>query len=262
MSENKNEHAENFVLFLIVGALVIGGILYVLFALWPYLVFYVLPIVLGSVVFSWIIKAFVGPSEEAFGFYSYKELSVVMPALIFLIYVVFYAGSERYVEVDKAGNKIAVMVDWQPVHEAFNKVRREAYAGSFFKSLQQRGRFDVIYDRQEMGFIAWVSLLFGALLFVRGSKDDQDFNREEFSRKISERTKYEKDNLREKSAQVDQIIKDKTYQLTKEVGELRADLAAVKAENQVLKARLEFSPEVVRSSESVGVSGVLDADIL
>lgn len=262
MSENRNEHGENMVLFVVVGGLIIGGIAYVLFALWPYLVFYVLPIVLGSVVFSWIIKAFVRPSEEAFGFYSYKELSVVMPVLMFLIYVVFYAGSERYVQVDKAGNKIAVMVDWQPAHEAFNKVRRSAYAGSFFKSLADRGRYDVIYDRQEMGFIAWVSLLFGALLFMRSSKNDQDFNREEFQRQISERTKYEKDRLREKSAQIDQIIQDKTYALTKEVGDLRAGLAAVKAENQVLKARLEFSSEVVRPSETVGTSGVLDADIL
>ena len=262
MSERRDETAENFVLFLVVGALVVGVALYGLFLFWPYLVFYVLPIGICAFVFAGVMRMSVGPEDSSYGFYNYKSLSVVIPGLALLIYLVFYAGSERYVQVDKQGNEIAVKLDWQSAHEAFNKVRRESYSGSFFDSLNARAKHDVIYDRQEMGFIAWVGLFLGAVFFLNWSKDDNNSNKEEFHRLVNERARYEKDILNNKSKNLDRVIEDRTYHLTKEVSTLRSELAAYRAENQVLKARLEFSSEVVRPSESVGSSGLLDADIL
>ena len=265
MSERRDETAENFVLFLVVGALVVGVALYGLFLFWPYLVFYVLPIGICAFVFAGIMRASVGPENSSYGFYNYKSLSVVIPGLALLIYLVFYAGSERYVQIDKQGNEIAVKLDWQPVHEAFNKVRRESYSGSFFDSLNDRAKQNVIYDRQEMGFIAWVGLLLGALLFLNWSKDDNDNNKEEFHRLVNERSRNEKDSFNNKSKNLDQIIENNAVRFTREIAELRNDLSAVRAENQVLKARLEFSSEVVRPSESTSDEsghGLLDRDLL
>lgn len=51
-----NKHAENFLLFLVVGGLVLAGVLYGLFLFWPYFVFFVLPLIIGSLIIGVILK--------------------------------------------------------------------------------------------------------------------------------------------------------------------------------------------------------------
>lgn len=268
MSEKRNEHFENFVLFLLLGGLLLAGILYVLFALWPYLIFYVAPVVLGSFVVCGILRLAVQPSEGQGlgGLYQYKNLAVAFAAMIAVVYLVFYSGSERRVEVDKKGNMIATYLEWPRVHQAFNELRRESYRGSFFESLKKSAEREVMYDRQEIGFMAWVCLfLFGPGLFWYYSKDDAEKDREVFFKLVHHEARFRENDFKEKSKNLDQIIASRTNALEKKLIELENARATVLAENQVLKAKLEFSSEVMRPSESgspSGGAGLLDQGIL
>lgn len=267
MSEGRNESFENMVLFLVVGGLIVGGILYALFALWPYLVFYVLPVVMGSFLVCGILRLSIQPTaDKGFaGLYQYKNLAIAFAVVIAVVYLVFYAGSERHTQVDKKGNEIAHILEWPSVHHAFNDLRRESYGGSFFSSLKEAASHEVMYDRQELGFLAWLCLfLFGPMLFWYYSKDDFDRDKDILFQMVNEHTRYREDEFKQKSKNLDKIILEKTSVLEKRVADLEKAKREVLAENQVLKAKLEFSSEVVRPSESVKSDGggLLDQGIL
>ena len=64
------------------------------------------------------------------------------------------------------------------------------------------------------------------------------------------------------SEDIDGVIASKTKKLVDEVENLKSERAHLLTENQVLKARCEFSTEVARPSETVKTGGVLDRDSL
>ena len=55
-SKSGNDHAENFLLFIIVGGLMLAGLVYVIILFLPYLIFYILPFVVGSLVVGFSLR--------------------------------------------------------------------------------------------------------------------------------------------------------------------------------------------------------------
>jgi hypothetical protein len=256
-----NEHAENFLLFLAVGGLVLAGALYGLFLFWPYFVFFVLPLVIGSLVIGVILKVSVEPSFEG-SQVDYKNLAVTFPVLIVTIMVVFFAGSEHTVLVDKKGVRTGTYLEWPEFNKAFNEHRASVYGDSPFDALKARARVPVMYDRQDAGWISlWCLFLGGPLFFWFLSSKDRDRNEEIVLQKVNERTKATRERLAEKERDLSQIIATRTATLNNQISDLDQRFSAMTAENRILKAKVEFSPDIPRSPEAQKSNGVLDQDL-
>jgi hypothetical protein len=79
---------------------------------------------------------------------------------------------------------------------------------------------------------------------------------------VNERTKSKREQLKTKEDNLNQIINQSKEKLEAEILSLRRKQAEIMAENQSLKAKLEFAPDIPRTSESVKKDGgVLDQDI-
>ena len=259
-----NEHAENFLLFVIAGGLIVAGALYGLFLFWPYFVFYFLPFILGSVAVGFVFWITVMPSEGGDARYQYKRLGVVYPILIALALLVFEAGSERKIMVDNKGKEKGQVIEWQGAHRTFNEWTRSAYAGSPFDGLKAKAQYEELYDRKQMGAIFWWCLFLGGpLMFFWLARKDHEHEEDEIEKRVEARTGDRRKRLDKMSEDIDSVIALKTKKLVDEVALLKSEWAAIMAQNQVLKATVEFSTEVARPSESVKTSrGVLDQDIL
>lgn len=256
-----NKHAENFLLFLVVGGLVLAGVLYGLFLFWPYFVFFVLPLIIGSLIIGVILKFSVEPSIEGAAI-DYKNLAVTFPVLIVLVMVVFFAGSERTVLVDKKGSRVGTYLEWPKLNKAFNEHRASVYGDSPFDALKARAREPVIYDRQDAGWIfLWCLFLGGPLFFWFLSRNDHERNEALMLEKVNERTKHERERLSEKERDLSKIIAERTASLTSQISDLDQKLSAMTAENRILKAKVEFSPDIPRPPEAQKTNGVLDQDL-
>jgi hypothetical protein len=259
-----NEHAENFILFLVIGGLLVGGALYGLFLFWPYFVFYFLPFVLGSVAVGLVSWFMVLPVDGGGARFKYKRLAVVYPVLIALALLVFEAGSERKIMVDAHGKEKGQVIEWRGAHRTFNDWRKSSYLGSPFESLKAKAQYEELYDRGQVGAIFWWCLFLGGpLMFFWFSRKDQEAEEEEIEKRVETRTGERRKRLDKMSEDIEVVIASKTKKLVDEVAQLKSERAQLLAENQVLKATVEFSTEVVRPSESVKTSrGVLDQNIL
>lgn len=259
-----NEHAENFLLFVIVGGLIVSSAMYGLFLFWPYFVFYFLPFVLGSVAIGLVLWITVVPPEGGEARFQYKRLAVVYPVLIALTLLVFEAGSERKIMVDTKGKEKGQVIEWLGTHRTFNDLRKSSYLSSPFDGLKAKAQYEELYDRGQMGGIFWWCLFFGGpLMFFWLARKDQDLEEKEIEKRVEARTGERRKRLDKMSEDIDAVIASKTKKLVDEVAQLKSERSAIMAENQVLKATVEFSTEVVRPSESVKTSrGVLDQDIL
>ena len=58
-----------------------------------------------------------------------------------------------------------------------------------------------------------------------------------------------------------QIIATRTAKLTNQISDLDQKLSAMTAENRILKAKVEFSPDIPRPPEAQKTNGVLDQDL-
>ena len=261
MSSGGNEHAENFLLFLVVGGLALAGVLYGLFLFWPYFVFFVLPLIIGSLVVGFILKASVEPSIEGAAI-DYKNLAVTFPVLILLVMVVFFAGSEHTVLVDKKGKKTGTYLEWPELNKAFNEHRSSVYGDSPFDALKARAREPVMYDRQDAGWIfLWCLFLGGPLFFWFLSSKDRERNEEIVLQKVNERTKATRERLSDKERDLSQIIASRTANLTNQISDLDQRLSIMTAENRILKAKVEFSSDILRPPEAQKTNGVLDQEL-
>lgn len=258
-----NEHAENFLLFVIVGGLILAGALYVLFLFWPYFVFYFLPFVLGSAAIGLVLWITVVPPDGGEARLQYKRLAIVYPVLIVLTLLVFEAGSERKIMVDSKGKEKGQVIEWMWAHRTFNDWRKSSYLGSPFDSLKAKSQYEELYDRAQMGTIFWWCLFLGGpLMFFWLSRKDHETEENEIEKRVEARTGERRKRLDKMSEDIDAVIASKTKKLVDEVAQLKSERAAILTENQVLKATVEFSTEVVRPSESVKTGGLLDQDIL
>lgn len=258
-----NEHAENFLLFVIAGGLVVAGALYGLFLFWPYLVFYFLPFIAGSVAVGFVFWITVMPPEGGDARYQYKRLGVVYPILIALALLVFEAGSVRKIMVDSKGKEKGQVLEWQGAHRTFNEWRKSSYLGSPFNGLKAKAQYEEIYDRAQMGSIAWWCLFLGGpLIFFWLSRNADELEEDEIEKRVEARTGDRRKRLDKMSEDIDAVIASKTKKLVDEVAQLKSERSQLLSENQVLKATVEFSTEVARPSETVKTGGVLDQDIL
>jgi hypothetical protein len=253
---------ENFFLFIIVGSLGLGGMLYGLILFWPYFVFYVLPFVLGSVVIGFLFWFSVMPGDGE-GRFQYKRLAFLYPALIFIMVLVFNFDAGRKIFVDQNTQQQRELIEWPKAYKAFNESRRASYEGSFFESLRKKARVNEMYDQEQIGMICWWVLFLGApLMFFYLSRKDQDLEEAEIMRRVDVKVKDRREILDKKAEGLEAVIQSKTSGLIDTVARLRSEKEALVAENKVLRATVEFSTEIVRPSKSVKIGGVLDRDIL
>lgn len=261
---SNNERAENFGLFLVVGGLVLGFALYGLFLFWPYFVFYALPLIFGSVVVGIALWVSVLPAEGSRqARFPYKRLAIVYPIMIAMTLVIFQFGSEKMIMVDKSGKPQGQVIEWMSAHQTFNEWRRSTYADSPFDSLKAKAKAEELYDRAQMGGIAWCCLFLGGpLMFFWLSRNDEDLEEAEIEKRVYERVGTRQQRLQEKSENLDKIIETRIKKSVDEAQRFRLECAKLSAENQVLKATVEFSSDIKRPSESAKTSGVLDQDIL
>jgi hypothetical protein len=258
-----NEHGENFLLFVLVGGLVLAGALYGLFLFWPYFVFYFLPFIAGSVIVGFVFWITVVPPEGGEARYQYKRLAIVYPVLIALALLVFEVGSERKIMIDSKGKEKGQVIEWLSVHRTFNEWRSSSYAGSPFTGLKAKAKSEELYDRRQMGAIFWWCLFLGGpLMFFWLSRKAHELEEDEIEKRVEARTGERRRRLDKMSEDIDAVIASKTKKLVDEVAQLKSERAAIMAQNQVLKATVEFSTEIVRPSETVKTRGVLDQDIL
>ncbi len=262
MSTQDNEQFYNFILFAILLIATLAGVVYGAFCFWPYLIFYCLPLIIGSLSVGGVLRLATLPAEEA-SLIHYKGLITAYPMLILLVMAVFFAGSQRSYSVDKKGNIKGVFLDWPEANKTFNDYRSSTYAASPFDSLKARAKESVIYDRQEMGWLAlWCLILGGPLFFWYLVRRDQERNAEIIGQMARERIRLERERVSEKERALNEIIADRLKEMRERIVRLESDKAATVAENQVLKAKVEFARDVPRPSEAAVSSGLLDKDIL
>lgn len=259
----KNEHFENFVLFLVVGGLGLAAVLYGLFLFWPYFVFYVLPFIIVSLLIGGVLRLATVLDHDERTLISHRGLAVAYPILLFVVAMVFFADSRRAVVLDQSGNITATYFDWPKVNRFFNEQRSGTYRGSPFDSLKAKAREVAIYDRQEMGWIfLWCLFLGGPVFFWFLSRRDFETNSAVMDLIVNERSSHKRKILQDKSDNLDQIIAKSTEDFKNKIAELEGVKSALLDENQRLKATVEFSTEIVRPSETPRTGGVLDSDIL
>jgi hypothetical protein len=276
-SKEHNDQFSDFIL-VIIAVLGVGAVvIYALTLFWPYFVFYILPFVAASVLVGGFLRFMTAKREAGhlqddyrsddrkyFLMYNYKSIAVIYPVLICITLVVFHLGSERRVVVDKKGVEQSIMLEWPRAHQIFNKWRESAYADSWFDSLNEKAHQREIYDRREMGRIAWLALFLGGpLFFFWLSRKDQEEEEMSMYNQVALKVKRERESLKHSIDKQEEIIEARSAHLRKEISKLERQKEGLMAENLVLKARVEFTgSEVPRPLVNVESKGVLDKDIL
>lgn len=145
-------------------------------------------------------------------------------------------------------------------------MRKNAYTDSSFQGIREKARLEAQYDRAQVGGIFWLALIFGGPgFFFFLSRQSEDVEASCMSEEINRVTKAQKDRLRHLIDEQEAIIKDRQKPLLKQIAELQVHAAELKAENQVLKAKVEFSttaPAIAAAEKKASGGGVLDSDLL
>lgn len=273
-------HQDEFLMFLLGLAAVaaaIAGIFYFLSMVWPYLVFYVLPFVLVSLLVGAILWIS-GQTERGgefreenytkkyFAKFNHRRLAITFPVLVALIFIVFELDSKRVEEVNKKGEITRIYLEWPKVHKAFNEMRKNSYADSVFEGIRKKARSEALYDRSQVGGIFWLALIFGGPgFFLYLSRRDEEIEAACMNEEIKRLTKAQKERLRELIDEQEEIIKSRQKPLLEQVAKLEANVLALAHENQVLKAKVEFStmaPAIAAQEKKAMGGGVLDGDLL
>lgn len=263
-SKSGNDHAENFLLFAIVGGLILSGVLYVFYLFLPYLIFYILPFVVGSLIVGFILRMAGEPGDSVLSLSRYRAVVVTYAFCLLVVGITCFSNVKRAVVIDKKGNLTGQYVlEWPQVNQYFNQWRSSTYASSPFDSLKRSAQMGVIYDRLEVGWIFLVVLFFGGPSFYYWlSRNDPEKVNLIIESLVDERTKTKREHLNTKEDNLNQIIESNKAALKVKIGDLEKVRAELLAENQILKAKLEFAPDIPRPSESVKKDGgVLDQDI-
>lgn len=269
-----DDHFSNFILFLILGGLGVAGVLYVLFLFWPYVVFYILPFAAATFLVGWVLRIAIAHMEgggtieggydgkQYHPMFQYERLLVVFPVMIFTALLVFEMNSVQTVQVDKKGKVVGKLLEWPGVYKTFNEWRTSTYADSPFDSLKEAAHEEVLYDRRQVGWIVWFALFLGGPLYCWWlSRKDFEVEGRWLYKQIDERTQELKESLRRQISDQDKIVASKVAKFQEEVERLKAASAVVMAENQRLKATVEFSSEVPKPLTDPKKKGVLDGDL-
>lgn len=279
MNNNTQQEAFISICLLIVGsALGIGFVIYLLSWTWPYFIFYVLPCILGSMFIGFILRLlslnYLSSAEnekasiQHFQYeprFNYRRLAFTYGALIALVLVVFHLGSTRTIQVDKKGTELGVQLEWPRVHKTFNKLRADAYKSSWFESLRESAKQPEIYDRREIGWIAWLCLaLGGPAFFLWLSRNDPDEEKQRFHSILRVHLDRQKAELERGFEWKESRAKQESQDLLGRYKHLQEVAATLRAENLQINASLEFSAEKRKKLPPAGGrgGGILDRDIL
>ena len=196
------------------------------------------------------------------GRYRHKRLIVVYSFLIFVILLVFHMGSERRFVEDKKKGVITQYIEWPKLNDLYNSARSGGYKASFFEYFRELSKKKVVFDRRDLGFLAWLSLfLTGPLLYIYFKRDEDldivgirnevsRLNHENRKKFLDEKKRYEKrlKNLMDEYKDRNQEIVEINHRLVDEIN--------------VLRAKLEFSSDLpTRLKKDSEEIGVLDQDI-
>ena len=98
MSNGKNEHAENFLLFIVVGGLLLAGVIYGAYLALPFVLFYLAPFVVVSLIVGIVLRMAGSPSEGIEGISKYRAVVVAYAFMLFLVVTAYllYNGSASY----------------------------------------------------------------------------------------------------------------------------------------------------------------------
>lgn len=263
-SKSGNDHAENFLLFIIVGGLGLAGILYIAYLFIPFLLFYLAPFVVVSLVVGIVLRMAGAPGDGEGSLSSSKAVVTVYAGMLCLVGLVFFQNLDRAKVLDSKGNLTnQVVVDWPELNNWHHSLRVRMYTDAPFEGLRAKARIGVVYDRLEVGWIFLVGMFFGGpLVYWFLARHDEEKVNAIVEGLVDERTKSKRDQLKTKEDNLNQIINQSKEKLEAEIHALKKKQAEIMGENQSLKAKLEFAPDIPRPSESVKKDGgVLDQDI-
>jgi hypothetical protein len=263
-SKDGNGHFENLVL---VGAAAVGvlsGLIYVAYLFIPFLMFYLAPFVVVSLMVGIVLRMAGAPGDGVSSLSRYKAVVTAYAGMLCLVGLVFFQNLDRAKVLDAKGNLTnQVVVDWPKLNNWHHEWRVRMYTDAPFESLRAKAKMGVVYDRLEVGWIFLVGMFFGGpLVYWFLARHDEETVNAIVDGLVNERTKSKRDQLKTKEDNLNQIINQSKEKLEAEVHALKKKQADVIAENQLLKAKLEFAPDIPRPSESVKKDGgVLDQDI-
>jgi hypothetical protein len=265
-SGSGNDHAENFLLFVVVSGLVLSFVIYVGYLFLPFLIFYFLPFVVVSLVVGAVLRMAGAPENEVGSLSRYKALVMTYAVMLLIVGLVFFKDITRSWVVDKKGKPTGdVVLDWPELNKAYNDWHYRVYVDAPFEGLRKEAKVSVIYDRMEVGWICLVALFLGGPMFYEWlARSDEERVHEIIENLATDRVASKNKRLNDKESNLDEIIRQNKQALEAKIQGLEAVRAQLKLENESLKARLEFAPEVRRPSEKVEPSkkGVLDGDWL
>lgn len=263
-SKSSNDHAENFLLFVIVGGLILAGVLYVLYLFLPYLIFYILPFLVVSLLAGFVLRLAGEPGDGILSLSRYRAVVVTYGVMLLIVGMTFFNGVKRAMVVNEKGNLTGEYVlDWPELNQYHNQWRRDVFINAPFEGLRQKAKMGVVYDRLEVGWIFLAALFLGAPLFYLWlSRNDPEKVNLIVEGLVDERSKTKRDQLKTKEENLNQIIESNKAALKAKISDLEKVRAELLAENQILRAKLEFAPDVPRPSEVVprDKKGVLDSD--
>jgi hypothetical protein len=277
----ENDRYDDMFTFLVIVGVIIAAVSFVWYALslfWPYMFFYILPFVVGSLLVGLILRFFtiansadssaeIEQTENEVHYiprFDHKNLLFAYSCLIAGILFTFHSGSTYQVEVDKKGKQTAIFLEWPKVNAKFNKWRTDAYQGSPFKSLKAKGKYQVFYDRRDVAWIAWFCLVLGGPIFFWWlSRDDFVEEKKRMFQVVESRLEQQADQMETRHKWRENVDKKRYEELEMKYQHFDGVLASLREENLALKARVEFSSDKeklpLKTSEA---SGILDRDIL
>ena len=166
MSDSKNEHFENFVLFIIVGGLCLAGVLYLGYLFLPFLIFYLIPFILASLVVGVVLRLAGAPGGGVSSLSRSRAVVMTYAGMLFLVGVLFFQNLDRAKVVNKEGKLTGqVVIDWPKLNNWYNGWRVRVYTDAPFEGLRAKAKMGVVYDRLEVGWIFLVAMFFGGPLF-------------------------------------------------------------------------------------------------
>lgn len=265
-SGSGNDHAENLLLFVVASGLVLSFVMYVAYLFLPFLLFYFLPFVVVSLVVGGVLRMAGAPGDGTQSLSRYRFVVMAQAVMLLIVGLVFFKDITRSWVVDKKGKPTGdVVLDWPELNKAYNDWHYRVYVDAPFEGLRKEAKVSVIYDRLEVGWICLVALFLGGPMFYLWlARSDEERVHEIIEKIATDRMAAKNKRLNDKESNLDEIIRQNKQALEIKIKSLEEARAQIKLENESLKARLEFAPEVRRPSEKVEPSkkGVLDGDWL
>jgi len=263
-SKGGNGHFENLVLVGATAVAVVSGLIYGAYLVFPFLMFYLAPFVVVSIVVGIVLRMAGAPGNGVGSLSSSKAVVTAYAVMLSLVGLVFFQNLDRAKVLDAKGNLTnQVVVDWPELNAWHHSWRVRMYSDAPFESLRAKAKVGVVYDRLEVGWIFLVGMFLGGpLVYWFLARHDEEAVNAIVDGLVNERTKSKRDQLKIKEDSLNHIINQSKEKLESEVHALRKKQAELVAENQSLKAKLEFAPDIPRPSESAKKNGgVLDQDI-